>query len=292
MKQIIASTIVASSLFLTSHAYQAAPAPAIAANQDKLKPTEAVENWKKDITTGSVANLWNSLPEKYQGDLNKLAKGFGEKMDAQVYNEAMSTLGAAAGLLKNKKVMVLEMIKEQAGDDNAEDYAKIEQSYDSIVGLLNAITTSDAKDIDGMKKLDIGKLLRELQIHTKDLSKLASLAGDDFEEVKAAKITLVSESGDTAVVNATADDNNEDIKLVKQGGRWLPEEMVNEWPEMIAEANKGIEEVGKMTPEEKQQAAMVMGMVKNAIKSLEATKTKEEMMQNIQGLMGMMMMGQ
>jgi len=286
MKHIIISTLAASSLFFTSCGDKKKGENGdTGINKDNLKPAEAVENWKKDITGGSVASIWDSLPKDYQSDLNKLANNFGENMDAEVYNEAMSSLSAAANLLKSKKSMVLEMLKEQAPE---KEYAKIEGSYDAIVGLVSTLADSDAKDIEGMKKLNLGKLLGELQVHTKELSTLTSLAGKEFELMKSAKVTSVSESGDSAVVNVSADGKDEDIKLTKKGDRWVPTDMAKDWSKMITEANKGIDDLGKMTPQDKQGVMMVLGLVKVTIKGLESAKTKEEMMEKIEGMMGMM----
>ena len=285
MTHIIVSTLAASSIFFTSCGDKKESATGI--NKDNLNPAAAVENWKKDLTEGNVANLWDSLPESYQGDLNELASNLGENMDSEVYNEAMNSMQAITSLLTNKKEMILDILKETAPEDQADKLDQIENSYDSVVGLLSTIANSDAKDIDGMKKLDIGKLLGELQVHTKELSKLASLAGDQFEMVKAAKITLVSESDDSAELKISSDGSEEDVKIVKKDGRWLPAEMVEGWSEMLAEANVGINEMGEMSAQNKQQALMGLGMVKSSIKSLESTKTKEEMMAKVKGLMGM-----
>ncbi len=287
MKHIIVSSLAATSIFFTSCGDKDSENGDTGINKDNLKAAEAVENWRKDITEGRVASLWDSFPESYQGDINSLANKFGEKMDAEVYNEAMSTLGSASELLKNKKGMILEILKEKVPQEEAETFAKIEQNYDSIVGLVHTLANSDAKDIEGVKKLNVGKLLGELQVHTNELSKLASLAGEDFEQMKAAKITLLSESENSAEVNVEADGEGEDIKLVKKDDRWVPADMVTDWPEMIVEANKGIDEMGKMSPGDKQKAIMGLGMVKSSIKSLESVKSKEEMMSKIEGLMGM-----
>ena len=94
MKHIIISSLAASSIFFTSCGDKKESTTGI--NKDNLKPAEAVENWKKDLTDGSVSSLWDSLPESYQGDISSLASSFGEKMDAKVYNEAMSSLAVVS----------------------------------------------------------------------------------------------------------------------------------------------------------------------------------------------------
>ena len=291
MKHIIASSLVASSFLFTScgdkKVVESEAGAAVAEAVAETTPVEAAQNWQKDLTGGQVSNLWSSLSADYQSDLNKLANNLGDKVDSEVYNEAMTTLGSVSNLLKSKKTMILEILKDNAPEGKEDDLAKIEQSYDSIVGIISTIATSDAKTTEGLKSMDLGKLLGDLQGHTKELSKLSSLAGDKFKKFQEVKFSLVSESGDSAAINVTSEGNDKEVKLIKKDGNWLPEDMVSKWPEMMEEANKAIAEIGDMKPEQKQQALMGLMMLKSTVQSLEKAKTKEDMMQTVQGLMGM-----
>ncbi len=276
MKNIILTTVAASALWIT----------ACSSKEADLNPTESVVNWKKDMIDGSVANLWNSLPKSYQVDVTKLAHSFGNKVDAEVYNEAMNTLVTACQLLKNKKAIILAMIEGQVPEEEGKN---ITNNYDSIVGLLGTIANSDAKNTDGLKALDVAKFLGAIQEHTNKLASLGALAGDDLEELKNTKVKLVSEDGNSAVVNVTFKENSEDMDLVKKGSRWVPADMVVAWPDMIKEANDALTKMEKMEALEKLQMIMMLKMIQTFVKDLEATKTKEEMMQKIQGLMAMFM---
>lgn len=284
MKQLLFAGLAAGSLFFTSCGDKKADT---GVDKSNLKANEAVDNWKKDMTEGRVASLWDALPSTYQSDVSSIIHSVGEKVDAEVYDEAMKTVSAATALLKNKKSMILEMAKEQTPKGMESQVENVEANYDSIVGLLNAIATSDAKSVDGLKKLDVAKFLGDIQTHTKELASLASLAGDEMEKIKSATATLISESGDTAEVEMTVEDSKKTVKFVKKDDRWIPEDMANEWPDMMKEAKAGIGEMSKMEPEQKQQALMMMGMVQSTIKSLEEAETKEEMMEKMGGLMKM-----
>lgn len=258
-------------------------------DKTKLKANEAVDNWKTDLTEGRVASLWDALPASYQKDVSDIIHSAGEKMDAEVYNEAMKTMTAATALLKNKKSIIIDMANTNAAEPMKEKIKEVEAKYDSIVGLIDAIVTSDAKDLDGLKKLDVLQFLGDIQVHTKELASLASLAGDEMEMIKSATATLVSESGDTAEVEMTADGNKKTVKLVKKEDRWIPADMANEWPKMIDEAKKSVGEMTDMKPVEKEKVLSVMRVIQAGIKELEAVSTKEEMEAKMQEIMGQMM---
>ncbi len=274
MKNILFAGLAAGSLLFTSCGDKKADT---GVEKDKLKANEAVDNWQKDATEGRVASLWDSLPASYQSDVSGIVHSVGEKIDADVYNEAMKTMTAATALLKSKKSMILEMAKEQVADSEKEN---IDASYDSIVGLLNAISTSDAKDVDGLKKLDMAKFLGDIQEYTKELTELASLAPggkENMDMLKAATATLVSESGDSAEVEMTVDGSTKKVTLVKTEDRWIPEDMAKEWPDMMKNAKGAIGEMADMEPMQKEQVLAALRIAQAAIKQLEGAKNKEEM---------------
>jgi hypothetical protein len=160
------------------------------------------------------------------------------------------------------------------------------------VGLLNAIATSDAKDVDGLKELDMTKFLGDIQEYTKELTKLSSLAPggeEQMEMLKSASSSLVSESGDSAEVEMTVDGNTKNVKLVKKDDRWIPEDMVKDWPSMMEEAKSSIDAMTEMKPVQKEQVLAVMRMAQASIKELESANTKEEMEKKVQEVMGQFM---
>jgi len=281
MKNILLAGVAVGSLFFSSCGDKKADT---GIDKTSLKPNEVVETWKNDLVDGRLASLWDSLPSSYQSDLSGIVHSFGEKMDAEVYDEAMKTASSATALLKSKKSVILEMMKETAPADKFE---LIEGNFDAALGLIDAIVNSDAKSVDGLKKLDVVKFLGDMQSHTKELSKLGSMAGDEYEKVKKMSVSLLSESGDNAEVEMTVDDKKEKMKLVKMQDRWIPEEMSSGWSEMMKEAQQGLDEVGKMSDNDKKQALAGLKMVQDQIKKLEGVNSKEDLMQQMGGLMQM-----
>ncbi|MFT5906297.1 MAG: hypothetical protein ACI9E1_001905 [Cryomorphaceae bacterium] len=286
MKNILFAGLVAGSLLFTSCGDKKADT---GVEKGNLKANEAVDNWAKDASDGRVASLWDSLPASYQSEISGSVHSVGDKIDADVYNEAMKTMSAATALLKSKKSMILEMAKEQGLKSEMDKVDDVSASYDSIVGLINAIATSDAKDVDGLKKLDMAKFLGDIQEHTKSLMELAALAPggeENMAKLKAATATLLSESGDSAEVEMTVDGSTKKVTLVKKEDRWMPEDMVKDWPDMMKSAKEAIGEMADMQPVEKEKVLSVLRMAQAAIKELEGANTKEEMQKKMEEFMG------
>ncbi len=282
MKNILFTSLAVGSLLFTSCGDKKADT---GVDKTKLKSNEAVDNWVKDLGEGSLASMWDALPASYQKDLSGIIHSVGEKVDAEVYNEAMKTMSAATALLKNKKSIIIEMANSQAPEEMKEKFKEVEAKYDSIVGLIDAIVTSDLKDTEGLKKLDVLKFMGDIQVHTKELASLASLAGKEVEMMKSITSSLVSESGDTAEVEITADGNKKTVKLVKKEDRWIPEEMANEWPKMIEQAKESVGSMASMEPAQKEQVLDMLRKVQAGIKELEGANTKEEMMEKAGAIM-------
>ncbi len=283
MKQILMASAAACTLVFTSCGDKKVDT---GVKKDDLTPVAAVDNWKADVVDGRVASLWDSLPVSYQNDVNGVVHDFGGKVDADIYNEAMKTMTAATGLLKSKKAIILELMKESGPP---EGMAKVEKNYDSIVGLIGAIVNSDAKNVDGLKAMDIAKFCGDIQVHTKTLAELVSVMDDKMEvaKIKAATVKLISESGDKAEIEVAMEGKApEKMKLVKVENRWLPEEMTTKWAEGVAEAKKSISQMEKMSNTDKEMLLSKMRVVQAAIKDLGEANNKDEMKKKFEQAMG------
>lgn len=285
MKYTLISTLAASSLLFTSCGEEKTETVTDAVESASAKEPsvlETVQNWKKDLTNGQLANIWNYLPETYQSDITELTHDFAGKADAEVYNEGMKTLRSLSLLLKNKKGLILEIIGDQAPPEGTK---MITESYDSIVGLVHSLSNSDAKDIDGLKTLDVSKLLTGIQGHTQQLSKLSQLAATDSFNLNDFNATVVSETAESATLNVSSGDHSNEVKLTRKDNQWVPVELVENWPEMMKEANQGLATVENLNPQDKQKALIGIRIAQATIKDLGTLNTKEEIMQKLQSLM-------
>ena len=99
---------------------------------------------------------------------------------------------------------------------------------------------------------------------------------------------MISSEGDSATLRMTApDEEPEDMQLTRVEGRWVPNDMAEDWDQNVAEARQKLSEV---TDEEIQQgsmqAMMMIGMVDGVLAELETVETAEEFELAIQGLLG------
>jgi hypothetical protein len=249
------------------------------ADKDKLKPNEAVENWAIDMRDGRVASLWDSMPEQYQKDVEGLVHSFGSKVDAEVYNELMKTLGSASGLMKSKKDLVLKMADENSEDIGTDKIASVKTNYDAFVGLMDSIMKSQIKDTEGLKTLVIADFMGEIQPNCKDVSAaIRTLAADakDTEWFNSPKSKLISESGSSAEVS-DPESPEETIKLTQVGNRWVPADMADEWKDVMSKASKGLETMETMDEAQKQQFLGILRTAQAVIKDLDTAKTTEEL---------------
>ena len=142
--------------------------------------------------------------------------------------------------------------------------------------------------LEGQRRQDAGKKATKL-LRKADMVPCVMYGGSENVsfKVKYNDLLKIVFTNEFLKVNVTVDGKAKDVTLTKTGSRWLPEDMVKEWPDMMAEANKGLAELGDMKPEQKQGMLMMLKMVQTSITDLETAKDKDELMKKIQGLASM-----
>jgi len=278
LTSIAASSIAASSILFTSCSRK----DAAEENTTNSSAIQTVEDWQNNAAEGKISSLWASLPGDYQSDVSELAHSFGGKVDSELYDKGIKTLSSVNNILATKKDIIIEIIKE-SGQPNQD---KIIDSYDSIVGVLNTITESDAKTTDGLQKLDLTDLVNKLEEHTTELAHIASLVNNkNIAKLKDASFELVSESDSSAIVKITSGNDVEEVSLTKAGTHWLPADLVAEWPTKLQEAKDAIDALGTMDPGKKQQIIIGLSFAEGLLNGLQSANTKEEFTEKISGMM-------
>ena len=246
------------------------------AEKKNLGPAETVQNWSKDMSDGRIASLWDALPASYQSDVSGVVTEFANNTDEEVYNESQKLMGSLTSLLKNKKDIVLAIADKQIPDDKAK--AQIKDNYDTVLGLLGAVTDSDAKTLSGLKDLDIQKFLGAVQPHMKDIMALAAEENPDLKAITSMTTKLISEEGDTAELEVSVDGDTENVKVVKVEDRWIPEDLQKDWAEGLAEAKKGINESSEMLTSNKEATLKTLKAIQKTVADLETASNENEMM--------------
>lgn len=195
-------------------------------------PEEAAKRVVDGLKANKPVAAWDAMPKQYQDDVKSVITEFANNMDAELYDKAMSVASKAAKLAKDKKDIISKMVPapvlEQAG------------GYDQALGLLSDILDSDIKTISSLKGIDPRKFLEGPG------SKVMAAAVKQNKDMDFSKFTVAKGEGEGMVKIA-----GRDMKFIKVGDAWVPEEMSKDWGNMIKEAKAGmagLKQVGAMKP--------------------------------------------
>lgn len=236
---------------------------------------------------GKPQAVWEALPKSYQTDVQQVLEAFAGNMNEQVWNDGFALGQKAVKVLETKKdfVLAVPQVKQMVKPD---DVAK---GWDPAVRVLSTIVNSDIKTLEGLKKLDVGAFLGgPMAAVVNDLVAIGQLAAasmpmakDDMkdlgtmrERLKAAKITVEKEDGNTAVVKIEVEgEETETEEMVKVEDKWIPKKLADEWPAAIAKL-KASAAMAKLDPSMVAQFNAMKGMFEPMLDGLLAAKTQDE----------------
>ena len=264
------------------------PAPPAGASDT---PDAAASALLKEIEAGNLGAVWDALPASYQSDVNDVVHTFAENMDAEMWNTGAAIGQKAARVLKEKKDFVITSLTANA--DIPVDQATIASNWDPVVDVLVTLFNSEIADLQKLKTIDVGQFLngtgRSIASQLAALAKAAEeqgLSPDQFPGVQVdempipnlskIKVTTLQQDGDTATIRVDDGEKVEDHQAVRVDGKWLPKEMVDQWPDAMAQAKLAL--TTKM-PETLQQGKFLilpmMKQVEGVIDRLLAAETQE-----------------
>lgn len=250
------------------------------------QPLEAAKFMMYGLADGRPQDFYAALPPSYQSDIDGLISEFATKVDAELYDKSMSTLQKAVGILKDKKEFILAMIPDEGNAGPAPvKMAEVKKSYDAAVGVLSTIVNSDLSSVEKLKSMKgqsfmsgtaakVMKQVIDISAGTEE-----DPVGNELANIKKATVSLVSEEGDKAVIKVVPADEDgitEEETWVKVEGRWIPEEMANEFKPGIEEAKQALAGFGSPPPEMKDQILGTLGSLDDILTRLDEAATKEE----------------
>ena len=236
--------------------------------------------------------LWQALPPTYQKDITELTHAFAERMDPAVWEATFALGSRTAGLLRDKKDIILASSMAEAAGEERE---QIEGGWDEMVSMFDSFFSSGVSSLDTLKTIDWEQYIATTGKDLMDLAAEKSKAdGDDTfdreftQKLRQAEVEVISNQGDSATLRMTApDEEPEEMQLTRVEGRWVPTDMAKDWDKNVAEAKA---KLAALTDEEMQQgsmqAMMMIGMVDGVLAQLETVETAEEFDQAIEGLLG------
>ncbi|MGZ0708132.1 hypothetical protein ACWPKO_07315 [Coraliomargarita sp. W4R53] len=257
-------------------------------------PDAAIETIAQELSDGNGGILWEAMPASYQVDVNAIAQLAGTKIDTEIYDKGFGLLNRLADVASKQKEFILST--KLGGEQPAEQMAKVEAAWPSIIGFFKTLTNSSIGSAAGLQAFD-GQAFCETTVsalvgYSKDL---AALSGEP-NPLELGTVKLVESAETTAVLEMTsADGNVETADFVKVENRWVPAEMANSWATDLAGAKAQLEAI---SPEQiAQNKPKIMGaiaMFDSILGQLEAAETQEQFDQALQGammpIMGLMMM--
>ncbi len=235
--------------------------------------------------------LWQALPASYQRDLQGLIHDFAEQADAELWNLTFSLLGKSVRVLDEKREFVFDQPMISA---RLQEIDKPDQTYDAVLQLLSTLTSSELADIEKLRRLEpeaflsgtVSTFLRQLR----DLQDVLPGVSTPVDELDDSEVALVSSSGGSAVVRITSGGETEDRPFVLVEGKWVPEELAEEWDQNMAEARAQIAELAaRQRAPETEQVVATMRSMEGLLDRLLAAQTREEFDDSMQQLVGTVM---
>lgn len=252
--------------------------------------------------------LWNCLPSSWREQINGLVHDFGSKIDANAYDELMSTARMVVDILANKKTLIMNsqmglmMMQQAAGAQSA----VISENYDLLVTVLQTFVDSDLGTAEGLKRCDLGKIISTYGSEIMRLSKAISMSsvpvpGADDIPIEALRAIIAGAEGMTSVVNNVSGDEatitvsmpdtpDEITQMKKVDDRWVPAEIADQMPMAMMQAKGALasQNMAQMNAYLKQAQAM-LPMIKAMVTSLQQASTQKEfdeaLMTVMQGMM-------
>ena len=255
-------------------------------------PDGAIRNMQQSVLDNRPEQIFKAMPASYRADIDALVADAAKRMDTELWNESTALLKQAVGILKSKRELLLASPMMASVPNKAD----VEKNWDTGVSLLQALVNSEFTNIERLRQgkvegllTDDGAAIMAKMTGLMENSESSAEAGKALAKLKAMRVSLVSQDGDSAVVKIEApEETPENIDMVKVEGVWIPKDMADGFNEGIAEARKNLEQIDFTSEEGKQKKAMIlmqMGAIKPMLTQLEAAKTQEDVLAVFGGLM-------
>ncbi len=244
---------------------------------------------------GKPRALWDALPAGYQKDTTDVIGAFAAKVPEQPYNDGFVIAGKVVKVLETKKAFVLGHPALQGGPVKAEDVGK---GWDPAVRILSTVVNSDLKTVQSLKTLDVGKFMEgPVAAIVKDAIALTEAVGtaipaqgaqklaDLKSKLKDVKVTVESKTDDKASVKVEGPGEAPSVEeMVKVEGKWVPKELVDEWPTAVAGAKAAISTI-EVDPAMVVQFNAMKGAVEPVLDGLLAADSQEAFNAQVDALM-------
>lgn len=247
-------------------------------------PDAAVKTVITEFSNGNGGIAWKALPASYQSDIRQLVHRFGSSADEEVYNKSFSLFSHLTNVIDQQKYFIANssLIKDQSPENSAQ----LEAALPSIIGLMNAIASSELSSIEGLLNFN-GESFFETTVSecVKHLEAIGKLTGEEtvLGDYASVEVSLVSKNEDQAVLSIVVPGQAaEEIAFAKVENRWVPVEMENNWQATMKKMKDSIREIPAENYEaQKTQILGVLTMLDGMLTNIESAETQEQFDQSL-----------
>ena len=231
---------------------------------------------------GDLGAVWKALPASYKSAATDAVKGFAGKMDPQVWKLGQETALQIAATVVKQNALIVGMgdgAPVPGGDTLTDDEKKA--LLVKLGAKLGAV--SRAATLEKLAAGDLQALLDTPALTMKGVT-------DAVADIRIP--TFVASANEDGSITMTNPEKPEDTdRMVKVDGVWITEDIADAFKEKDA-WKAAVVNMKPFTDAEKQQATMMLGMLKGVAQNAGKATTSDEFQGAVmQGLMPLMMMG-
>lgn len=186
----------------------------------------------RELDKNNAAVLWDAMPSKYQSDIEELMEIQMKPVDPALAKTLSSTAKKLVAVLREKKSFVLNNPKVKQLPPST---VNMEKLYDPMIDFVETAMVSNAVDVSKLSRSQYRELMANslgklLEKGRKLVPGFPMADPKVIEKYTHLKVTKDSSGNESLNVDGQM------IKLVNIEGRWLPEPMVQQWPQIIEQA--------------------------------------------------------
>lgn len=248
---------------------------------------EYVQRLVRAAPDGDLATYWDALPAKYQADVKTVLVDFAESMDKELWNRGFLTVDKSIRVLRSKKEFVLH--NPRFAQIPAEARQAMERHWDESVVVLERITASKLKTLDGLKTLDPREFLESVgpslvKVALELTAALNPSVAQDIKQIREMKVTLLRAEGERAALSFQLPSGPPPENVfVRQDGKWLPVEMVESWDRGVADIRQGFAK-SPLSVEERMGLLAAFSLADAAMDQMLAAKSQQDFDAAVEGI--------
>lgn len=207
------------------------PEPEVMVSAEPPAPPKAdvaVRNVLAGLQRQELTTLWEFLPPSYRGDLEKLVREIGERLDEKSWGSFVRTCRKA-------EQVTSELVAKSGKSANEADRDLVTRLR-SVRQLLRALTESELSDPGRLRQLDGARFLsgtgnRLIAALSGETLGDAGLGRNAFSQFGEVKVELLESIGDSAVLTVQwPGQEPTQHKFVRVEDHWIPQSLAEAWP--------------------------------------------------------------